>query len=209
MLRSPQSPRRALVRPIIPVHDAGLARVRVCLEGVGRGPAISSPHARRPDYSRTWCRPRARLRVCLEGVGRGNAQSPRRTLVCPIIPVYDAGLARVRVCLEGVGRGSFSSIPRTLNVGCDPRIFSSPIGGRRSLALSMIPSSMHPWRGEEFRFAIGSPLEGDGFELPVPGQIYSAAMRSQVISRCSSLSPVRRGGGMRTMRSPSKRTPRT
>ena len=54
-----------------------------------------------------------------------------------------------------------------------------------------------------------SPLEGDGFELPVPGRIYSAAMRSQVISRCSSLSPVRRGGGMRTMRSPSKRTPRT
>ena len=46
-------------------------------------------------------------------------------------------------------------------------------------------------------------------ELPVPGRIYSAAMRSQVISRCSSLSPVRRGGGMRTMRSPSKRTPRT
>jgi hypothetical protein len=40
-----------------------------------------------------------------------------------------------------------------------------------------------------------SPLEGDGFELPVPGRIYSAAMRSQVISRCSSLSPVRRSGG--------------
>jgi hypothetical protein len=38
---------------------------------------------------------------------------------------------------------------------------------------------------------------------------YSAAIRSQVISRCSSLSPVRRGGGMRTIRSPSKRTPRT
>ena len=52
-------------------------------------------------------------------------------------------------------------------------------------------------------------LDRDGFELPVPGRIYSAAMRSQVISRCSSLSPVRRGGGMRTMRSPSKRTPRT
>jgi hypothetical protein len=31
-----------------------------------------------------------------------------------------------------------------------------------------------------------SPLEGDGFELPVPGRIYSAAMRSQVISWCSS-----------------------
>ena len=40
-------------------------------------------------------------------------------------------------------------------------------------------------------------------------ELYSAAMRSQVISRCSSLSPARRGGGMRTMRSPSKRTPRT
>jgi hypothetical protein len=36
-------------------------------------------------------------------------------------------------------------------------------------------------------FAPDSPLEGDGFELPVPGRIYSAAMRSQVISRCSSL----------------------
>jgi hypothetical protein len=46
----------------------------------------------------------------------------------------------------------------------------------------------------EVRFAADSPLEGDGFELPVPGRIYSAAMRSQVISRCSSLSPVRRGG---------------
>ena len=32
-----QSPRRTLVCPIIPVYDAGLARVRVCLEGVGRG----------------------------------------------------------------------------------------------------------------------------------------------------------------------------
>ena len=60
-----------------------------------------------------------------------------------------------------------------------------------------------------FRSLLDSPLEGDGFELPVPGRIYSAAMRSQVISRCSSLSPVRRGGGMRTMRSLSKRTPRT
>jgi hypothetical protein len=48
-----------------------------------------------------------------------------------------------------------------------------------------------------------SPVEEDGFELPVPGRSYSAAMRSQVISRCSSLSPVRRGGGMRIMRSPS------
>jgi hypothetical protein len=36
---------------------------------------------------------------------------------------------------------------------------------------------------------------------------YSVAMRSQVISRCSPLSPMRRGGGMRTMRVPSKRTP--
>ena len=103
VLRSPQSPRRALVRPIIPVHDAGLARVRVCLEGVGRGPAISSPHARRPDYSRTWCRPRARARVCLVFRSRRPPQSPRRTLVCPIIPVYDAGLARVRVCLGRSG----------------------------------------------------------------------------------------------------------
>src|ERR1700738_3770667 len=60
-----------------------------------------------------------------------------------------------------------------------------------------------------FRFAVDSPLERDGFEPSVPDRIYSAAMRSQVISRCSSLSPVRRGGGMRTMRSPSKRTPRT
>ena len=41
-------------------------------------------------------------------------------------------------------------------------------------------------------FVRDSSLEGDGFELPVPGRIYSAAMRSQVISRCSSLSPVRR-----------------
>jgi hypothetical protein len=52
----------------------------------------------------------------------------------------------------------------------------------------------------KIKFATDSSLEGDGFELPVPGRIYSAAMRSQVISRCSSLSPVRRGGGMRTMR---------
>ena len=59
------------------------------------------------------------------------------------------------------------------------------------------------------RFVPDAPLEGGGFELPVLGRIYSAAMRSQVISRCSSLSPVRRGGGMRTMRSPSKRTART
>ena len=29
--------------------------------------AISSPHARRPDYPRTWCRPRARARVCVLG----------------------------------------------------------------------------------------------------------------------------------------------
>ena len=35
------------------------------------------------------------------------------------------------------------------------------------------------------------------FELPVPGRIFSAAMRSQVISRCSSPSPVCRGGGTR------------
>ncbi len=65
------------------------------------------------------------------------------------------------------------------------------------------------WFSPGIRFARDSPLEEGGFELPVPGRIYSAAMRSQVISRCSSLSPVRRGGGMRTMRSPSKRTPRT
>jgi hypothetical protein len=39
---------------------------------------------------------------------------------------------------------------------------------------------------------------------PTNSQLYSAAMRSQMISRCSSLSPIRRGGGMRTMRSPSK-----
>jgi hypothetical protein len=39
---------------------------------------------------------------------------------------------------------------------------------------------------------------------------YSAAMRSHAISRYSSLlAPVRRGGGVRIMRSPSKRTPRT
>ena len=38
---------------------------------------------------------------------------------------------------------------------------------------------------------------------------YSSAIRSQAISRCSSLSPVRRAGGDRIMRSPSKRTPRT
>ena len=38
---------------------------------------------------------------------------------------------------------------------------------------------------------------------------YSPAMRCQVISRCSSISPVRRGGGIRTMCSPSNRTPRT
>jgi hypothetical protein len=51
---APQSPRRTLDRLIIPVHRAGLARVRVCLEGVGRTPpAISAPHARRPDYPRT------------------------------------------------------------------------------------------------------------------------------------------------------------
>jgi hypothetical protein len=41
------------------------------------------------------------------------------------------------------------------------------------------------------------------------GELYSAAMRSQVISRCFSLSPARCGGGMRTIGSPSKRTPRT
>jgi len=33
----------------------------------------------------------------------------------------------------------------------------------------------------KIRFAPDSPLEEDGFELPVPGRIYSAAMRSQVI----------------------------
>ncbi len=38
-------------------------------------------------------------------------------------------------------------------------------------------------------------------------ELYSAAMRSQVISRCSRSR--RRGGVMRTTRSPSKRTPRT
>jgi len=37
VLRSPQSPRRTLDDLIIPVRGAGLARVRVCLEGVGRG----------------------------------------------------------------------------------------------------------------------------------------------------------------------------
>src|SRR6202030_4481868 len=31
---------------------------------------------------------------------------------------------------------------------------------------------------EAIRFARDSPLEGDGFELPVPGRIYAAAMRS-------------------------------
>jgi hypothetical protein len=36
-------------------------------------------------------------------------------------------------------------------------------------------------------FVLDSLLEEDRFELPVPGRIYSAAMRSQVISRCSSL----------------------
>jgi len=40
------------------------------------------------------------------------------------------------------------------------------------------------------------------------GRPYSAAMRSHAISRYSSLSPARRGGGVRIMRSPSKRTPR-
>jgi hypothetical protein len=41
------------------------------------------------------------------------------------------------------------------------------------------------------------------------GWPYSAAMRSHAISRYSSLSPARRGGGVRIMRSPSKCTPRT
>ena len=40
--RPPQSPRRTLVCPIIPVHGAGLARVRVCLEGVGRYPSLGT-----------------------------------------------------------------------------------------------------------------------------------------------------------------------
>src|SRR6202045_595991 len=38
-----------------------------------------------------------------------------------------------------------------------------------------------------------SPLEGDGFELPVPGRIYSAAMRLPP-SAASGLGSVRPGG---------------
>ena len=59
------------------------------------------------------------------------------------------------------------------------------------------------------RLRTDSPLEGGGFELPVPGRIYSAAMRSQVISRSSSRSAVWRGGGTTTMCSPTKRIPCT
>jgi hypothetical protein len=34
---------------------------------------------------------------------------------------------------------------------------------------------------EEIGFAKDSPLEGDGFELPVPGWTYSAAMRQAAL----------------------------
>jgi hypothetical protein len=36
---------------------------------------------------------------------------------------------------------------------------------------------------EEIGFAKDSPLEGDGFELPVPGWTYSAAMRQRLSAR--------------------------
>src|SRR6516225_4980963 len=51
--QNPQSPRRALVCLIIPVHGAGLARARVRMASWEAEPPISAPRARLPDYSRT------------------------------------------------------------------------------------------------------------------------------------------------------------
>jgi len=65
----PYFPRRALVRLIIPVQCAGLARVRGYVGAVGgralKPTAIFSSPARRPDYPSTWWRllPAARARA--------------------------------------------------------------------------------------------------------------------------------------------------
>src|SRR6516162_7705366 len=93
---SSQSPRRALVCLIIPVHGAGLARARVRMASWEAEPPISAPRARLPDYSRTMV-PVARAYARVSELETISPQSPRRALVCLIIPVHGAGLARARV----------------------------------------------------------------------------------------------------------------
>ena len=116
----PYRPPYPPIGPSFPVQhavfcSAARARARVSRKSQPAGqppPAISAPHARLPDYPRTWCRSRARTRVSRRSGPDSPPQSPRRTLVCPIIPVHGAGLARVRVCLEGVGGTEQTQSPR-------------------------------------------------------------------------------------------------
>ena len=172
---------------------------------------------------------RARLdtapRFC--GLEIGNAVPHRRQRGIPKRAGVDRGTLRadpVRARHGPTGgparsaQGSSRSLVRllALQLGLPDCAPANHANARRWLTRASIPIIGSGMRGVRRhgmpgwdRWFANSPLEGDGFELPVPGRIYSAAMRSQVISRCSSTSPVWRGGGTRTMRSPTKRTPRT
>jgi len=64
---APQSPRRTLVGPIIPVHDAGLARVRVCLR-VGRNGPRNLRAARSSARLSPYMMPVSRACACVSGL---------------------------------------------------------------------------------------------------------------------------------------------